>query len=446
MHSLLKALLNVLLLIPLGAVTNLYLGKWFLFFEQEAQPQRYTKATPLVQQNPQPKQLRVHTTDSPTSNDSSTVQVEGTKSQQSSMDPDPPTPHQHPTSGLTATPSVSPTAAPTVGPTSSPTEEPSAGITSPQSQPKNVNVTRTHGTNEETWIMLVQGPQAGFLAWKQRMTTSSALLVYASFDTPINDPGCTSNSDLTNCRAIYIPNTTWTEGRNELAKYALCEEKWRQKEFLYWNFADDDLDLDCRLPTISNTTDCWMKYFNFLENELPQTNCPVLALALHTVQGPGWNLTGGFNTVHTYDAISNAFHRRHVRKLLPYAVLPTGSSQLLSQAIHFAVMRECYPSSAVVPHSFAYINEKHRDYIRGGLTTEYANPVIQDSYHAYYPLPVFGHNGEIGAQLVGLKGPFPSLEEVFIQVKNVSESLQNKCAPIERRFDDWEQSFGACHT
>ena len=75
-------------------------------------------------------------------------------------------------------------------------------------------------------------------------------LLFGSFDAPITNT--TINWDekqdlqrvgFAGCQSMYIPNTTWTEGRNLLAKEMRLEEERLGRMYDFWVFADDDVGL-----------------------------------------------------------------------------------------------------------------------------------------------------------------------------------------------------------
>lgn len=91
-------------------------------------------------------------------------------------------------------------------------------------------------------VILVQGKLQQFHSWCERIVNDSngnVILIYAAFD---RKPPRSNKSEQ--CQAIHIPNTTWTEGRNELSKAAYCLENHRKQDFKYWIFSDDDIDID----------------------------------------------------------------------------------------------------------------------------------------------------------------------------------------------------------
>lgn len=84
---------------------------------------------------------------------------------------------------------------------------------------------------------------------------ASFSFIYASFDIQISqEQNATYMEDATfPFRAKFIPGTTWTQGRNMLAKEAVRLEKKRGKKFSHWSFMDDNIDAKCEDEMITVT-------------------------------------------------------------------------------------------------------------------------------------------------------------------------------------------------
>lgn len=185
-----------------------------------------------------------------------------------------------------------------------------------------------------------------------------------------------------NIQTLYIPNSTWTEGRNALAQAAFCWEKQRSRLFSYWIvFADDDMELGCRYDSQISEVECWGRFFGFVEDQAPLSHAATIALAN---EGRYINQTDGVVLTNSYDAILNAYNREFVPRLLPYVTkMSTTTSWWLSQAVHFSLMRSCCPMAGLVPLQFYYRNPSHRDYPRGGLSVENVAQLLADNYDPY---------------------------------------------------------------
>lgn len=295
---------------------------------------------------------------------------------------------------------------------------------------------------DQSLIILVQGPKETFRTWKERVLGWSHVdvtLVFGSFDSPIDDNDCTASRK---CRTIFIPGTTWTEGRNLLAKAAYQEELERQTKFLYWVFSDDDVVLNCvSLEDEHEATgsSCWEQYLDLLLNQ--QVRSPVVAMRMSDAQArsAGGKIPNRFVLTDTYDALLNAFRREQVPILLPYANLPKGASWWTSQAIHFKLMWACFPMSAVSPLGLWVSNGEHRPYPKG-LAEATISLATNASYGPYTDRVLESQGNK--AQFSNWIGPFSSLDEINGNVTANLEAVGDACSPLARRFEDWKSSWG----
>ena len=185
---------------------------------------------------------------------------------------------------------------------------------------------------------------------------------------------------------------------------------------------------------------------HILTNVMPHAGGPVMALRgghggddVARAQ-PGPSPDGPFLLTDSYDAMINAFDRRFLPMLLPYATSPHATSEWHSQATHFLVMFACFGQSAVVPTSLWVANGEHRPYHRG-LNIPLINIVARDSYSSYIELKTKGFDYN---PMVRTGGPFIAVAEVK---SRVSFHLTNKlkgCSPLDRRFNEWKASMGEC--
>jgi len=287
--------------------------------------------------------------------------------------------------------------------------------------------------------LIVQGEAKRFDAWRQVLANlsnpSTVTLVYGSYDSPVLDQDCEQDDD---CITAFIPNTTWTEGRNQLAKVALCGEEKRGEEFSYFVFADDDVVLECvKQYPCSNP---WDRYMDHLMNKMPETGSPVMAMPMGPQLGKKYPDQFGYILTDSYDAFLNAFDRRLLPLLLPYAELPTNFSWWASQAIHFSLMATCFPVSAVVPMDLMARNPKHREYPRG-LDPGAIAGLVRDNYHSYVPIPAVEDLGHFTRR----EGPYWTTTEIASRVSAHLAIVNGTCDPLSGRFEDWKHSFlGEC--
>ena len=199
--------------------------------------------------------------------------------------------------------------------------------------------------------------------------------VYASYDAEIPGQGenyiCEENNSSTSldCQTIYIPHTTWTEGRNLLAEEALRKERHLGKEYRYWLFLDDDVNVRCKSPAV----ECWQQVFNFISSDEVPDKASTISL-------PYGNPRDGFMAVSNADAMFAEFKKERVPYLLPYATLQEGESEWDSQAANFCVIGSCMPSSVLFVPFVGGVNGAHRDYVRG-LNLQNISATIARNYH-----------------------------------------------------------------
>lgn len=319
-------------------------------------------------------------------------------------------------------------------------------------------------------LLIVQGPSENLQRWKQivqlvqgNLPSVALTLLYGAFDSPINDPDCIGDKW---CISSYIPNTTWTEGRNNLTKDALCEEERRGKNFAYFVYSDDDADV-MPMPLgemEKSTANSWVRYFELLQTGMAGSKSPVMALInsrwitmkldndrafpigrLFIKESVGL-MPRGFFLTDTYDAILNAFDRQRIPYLMPYSTLADKDSWWLSQVIHFQIMKACFPISAVIPLELVYKNDAHKRYPRG-KNLSMATLAMHEDYGSYLPgIPdVAQHNvRHFDSRL----GPFLSISDMKRTVAFQQEltDTEHKCAGLIRRFEDWRASenYGSC--
>ena len=251
--------------------------------------------------------------------------------------------------------------------------------------------------------VLVQGPADGLKTWTDRFgilsnpafnkTFSADIkLIYASFDRPVSlaDGGwmCDGNANLEgfSCKSSFVPNSTWTEGRNALTRLAWCDEN--QEDFLYWAFFDDDVDWLC--PDVGDGLPCWNKYFSMLE-VAASYDVPYVAGQPYVSQH------GMFRAATNFDAAANAIHHDYVTRILPYAYLPVNTSQWHSQAVQFHLLNTCFKEMSIAFPGIRIINPAHRPYVRG-LNATQVDDLTQKNYQQYVPFiggtDIYQHNGQ----------------------------------------------------
>jgi hypothetical protein len=286
-------------------------------------------------------------------------------------------------------------------------------------------------------VIMVQGPLQNFHEWCDRVmhqSDESAILVYGAYDK--KPPSSYATAE---CRTMYIPNTTWTEGRNELSKGAYCLEEERQKKFKHWIFSDDDIIFECaafnRESRKSNKKhrpiDCWKMFFQYIIHDFPQLHSPIMVGEWIAPLRP-------LMTVDFYDAALNVFDRERIHLMLPYITKePKGTSWWLSALVQIQVGRACFPSSAFA-FPIAISNPVHSEYPRG-LHWEAGADLVKNNIHPYLPTaPLPQGDATLNSRYMR----FLNGVELNTFVDEQMEMVGDTCDPMKQRWDDWLTSWG----
>jgi hypothetical protein len=276
--------------------------------------------------------------------------------------------------------------------------------------------------------------------------------VYASFDFKIEEDvlsggaaGCLLEGDNEkqeqknhfDCKTIYIPNTTWTEGRNLLAEEAVRQERENGYEYKYWIFADDDLTAHCDSTNCTVGNDrhnqnicCWSRVLSFFEgDDIPDRVTSISASA---------QLRNKFLAVSNVDAMFQAFKREYIPYVMPYATLPKNASQWTSQAALFCVFQTCFRSSVMYIPNVKMNNTEHRTYARG-MDMTLIKDVIAKNYHdsaaGFFPCADIGHNQiNQNFQPTAMFRTAEELNQVIPPHSNLT-----KCKSLIERYNSWEK-------
>mmetsp|Transcript_7438 Transcript_7438/g.8563 ORF Transcript_7438/g.8563 Transcript_7438/m.8563 type:complete len:403 (+) Transcript_7438:266-1474(+) len=287
-------------------------------------------------------------------------------------------------------------------------------------------------------LVVVMGERRQWPMWKARLGGIDAklTLLYGSYNDAIPEDEWENDFGLT-CQTAFIPDTTWTIARNLLAAEAVRMERRRGKEFDWWVFLDDDVDVRCeahgridRMNEVLGEGMCWQRIFNFLGSDQVPENASSVSLETHS--------RPGFAAVSTTDAMFAAFKRSHVPFLLPYANLPAGSSEWSSQGALFCIMETCMRSSTILIPFVRGFNPAHRAYQRG-LNYNQIMKVVRDNYHnppAGFEPCAAGMNV---MQLVDFVGTYETAEELNAVIQPTEWAM---CDPMRARFDGWDLSIG----
>jgi hypothetical protein len=152
-----------------------------------------------------------------------------------------------------------------------------------------------------TIIFAVMGEATYFQDWCARLEKATILpndlvqrkgtrhravtLLFGSFDVPITNTAVSrykNQEDLQQlgfmgCRSIYIPKTTWTEGRNLLAKEIRIEEERLGKMYDFWVFVDDDVELHIHGTKKNDGWQGFGSFIDYLVDDIPPNATTVSA-------------------------------------------------------------------------------------------------------------------------------------------------------------------------
>lgn len=276
-------------------------------------------------------------------------------------------------------------------------------------------------------LFMVMGENKYFEKWYKltRYVDTRVTLFFASYDSPVFSQDC---DDDVYCQTLFIPNTTWTEGRNLLAEEAVYVESKLGKKYKYWGFSDDDCHVICpKNNSEFKGLDCWNQLVNFVLTEMPPR---AAVLAVGAPKRIRKKRKPRMYSYSTFDAIFNLMRRESVPILIPYVTMPKNASAWSSQAALFYIMRHCLKNAAVFS-GITYTNPAHREYERG-LREEEIKAIVHNNYDAYMqidPLPSLSqHQDTIG--------PFLSSADLN---QHMPELNISKCAPLVDRFAKWEK-------
>ena len=291
----------------------------------------------------------------------------------------------------------------------------------------------------------VMGEASAFSRWYQSLSeqeTHSQQLsfIYGAYDdkqvSDENQKRCNEQVHFQTCHVDFIPNTTWTQGRNILARHILTIEEQQDQEFDFWIFADDDLELVSSTSTEGKSQgELWQSVLEQLRQASGLSAHKISQFTV-TVSYRSDITQGGWVGVSTYDANFAVFSRWAVPYLLPYAMPRPGDSEWISQAVLFCVTQTCFPSSVgVLPDMFSS-NAIHREYPKRRFTPQTIGDAVQDNVGSYLDLNKFCTHEELRLQYQNPIGKFSSVTDLenALPPSPMSNGL---CEPLAVRFLDW---------
>ncbi len=191
---------------------------------------------------------------------------------------------------------------------------------------------------------------------------------------------------------FHTANTTWTTGRNTLAREMFAAEQEADILYKYWLFSDADVasDLQCgqckHLIGMKATVCCMDQFVQFLTG--PQ-QFAVVTLYLFNQEEEDGNLHTQFRRHDCADAMFNAIHREAVPVLLPYLHDLDQQSWWYAQAVVYHLSIGCLNGGTVTLGGFYEMSPgAHASYPRG-YEHEATSALIKQHFHKLIPWPLF---------------------------------------------------------
>ena len=195
-------------------------------------------------------------------------------------------------------------------------------------------------------------------------------------------------SSVLNSTVVYGPNTTWSSGRNMLAKAIYRKEQTMGSEYKYWIMSDSDVRRlkchNCRHRGGDKEASCCFDLFvQFL---LGPQQFAMVAINEYDQNPEAYS---HFSQHECPDAMLNAFHRAAVPVLLPYNDAMEDVSWWLSQEILFHLTYGCVKGGVVTLGGYSLLetDTEHAKYPRG---LDGASPMetIKQHYRPLIPWPI----------------------------------------------------------
>jgi hypothetical protein len=217
-------------------------------------------------------------------------------------------------------------------------------------------------TVQFTHLFIAMGRGMHLREWKDRIMIDPNLLhvdvLLGVFDEPVESLQC---EEHTRVICISVHGTTWTSGRNLLAKIAYKRELETNIRYSYWTFADADILLSCFVDNTQNVqvnSNCFSVYDQFLQ----RTMLPITFLMEY---GQFGHSSDSFiSQIEAFDACFNSFHRDSIPVLFPYRADQDAVTWWSSQAIFWYRIQCFAPFFAASPLNVFASNPDHNPYPR----------------------------------------------------------------------------------
>ena len=246
-------------------------------------------------------------------------------------------------------------------------------------------------SNQGRVALAVQGKCKDLLLWQDLLAhqhnAHQVDLVFLVFETQVDTCHDAASSVLISA-VVYGPNTTWSSGRNMLAKAIYQKELAMESEYKYWIMADSDMrHLKCHncrhMEKDAEPACCFDLFVQFLLG--PQQ------FAMVAINGWDQNpeAHSHFSQHECPDGMLNAFHRAAVSVLLPYNDAMEDVSWWFSQEIMFHLAYGCVKGGVVTLGGYTLLpaSAEHAKYPRG-LDAASPTEIIKEHYWPLIPWPV----------------------------------------------------------
>lgn len=298
-----------------------------------------------------------------------------------------------------------------------------SGIEHEQFLPKIAIATEGRSTEIILWLELLHHMES----------KSHVNLFLLAYDAPLESQLCSNHSRVI---CMFAPNSTWTSGRNILARTMSQFEKKNQNHhgneryFKYWLFGDQDMVI---LNNCGEATHC--KPPEYPGNSIKLAACcydiAVKTLLIHEIQYAAVNFVNyeiyrqnysrvdylGFSHVDCSDGALNAFHRAAVPVILPYIEMLDDQSWWESQRMHFHLITGCFPGYSVYSNIFELqTTTAHSNYPTGLVPVDEVLKTLVQVYGKYDlipdPIPRFfeqmnqGNCANLNHRKMGLNGSY----------------------------------------
>eukprot|EP01006_Ploeotia_vitrea_P031781 TRINITY_DN64092_c0_g1_i1.p1 TRINITY_DN64092_c0_g1~~TRINITY_DN64092_c0_g1_i1.p1 ORF type:complete len:309 (-),score=9.58 TRINITY_DN64092_c0_g1_i1:554-1480(-) len=216
---------------------------------------------------------------------------------------------------------------------------------------------------------------------------------------------------------IFLPNSTWTEGRNALLLLA----KSVPQKYTYYTFLDDD---------VTFTRQQYKQWQDFLFQYKPAVGTPFMGHFWNAPPLPGVPV----QTTKFFDAVMNAFHIDIVKGglLLPYYDGEDDVSWWRSQICVVVLANILYPDQVLQFNTLKLINKAHRGYPRDKQPQHSSRAICQNHFFKHSKRPSFKWNPAVLRNTTAVDPPLPHVYRPVAPDASLLSSF-NLSSPFWRR-------------